>query len=80
MSMKKQFPLTIRRLTGDAPEVEAAERKIGAVLSELEEETGAQVTGIDLSDVVEADAHGRAVVKKAVDIRVNQRRSKGWSK
>jgi hypothetical protein len=78
--MKQQFPLTIRRIDNDAPEVEAAERKVGAVLSELERQVGGEVTGIELSDVVETDAQGRAVVNKTVEIRVHRRRNKGWSR
>lgn len=73
-----QSPLTIRRLGRSEPEVEAVERKVGQLLSDLEQDTGGEVVDIDISDVVETDPRGRAVVKKAVDIRMQHRPVKSW--
>ena len=64
----------------ETPEVAKAEKEVGRVLEKLEEETGGDVKGIGLEDMVDTDpATGRPVVKKAVDIKVQQKPMKRWS-
>ncbi|MDB5893352.1 MAG: hypothetical protein JWQ88_883 [Rhodoferax sp.] len=64
----------------ETPEVAKAEKEVGRVLEKLEEETGGDVKGIGLEDMVDTDAAtGRPVVKKAVDIKVQPKPLKRWS-
>jgi hypothetical protein len=64
----------------DSPKVEQAEKQVGAVLEQLEADTGVEVKDIGLEDMVDTDAAtGRPVVKKAVDIKVQQKPLKRWS-
>ena len=61
--------------------VEEAERKVSAVLEELEESLQADVKKIALEDVVDTDpASGRPAVHQAVDITVAPRAQRRWLK
>jgi DNA-binding IscR family transcriptional regulator len=61
--------------------VEAAERKVSAVLEELEEAIDADVKKISLEDVVDTDAtSGQPAVHQAVDITVAPRARRKWLK
>lgn len=61
--------------------VEEAERKVSAVLEELEQSIDADVQKIGLEDVVETDtASGRPAVHQAVDITVQPRARRKWLK
>ena len=61
--------------------VEEAERKVSAVLEELEGSIEADVKKISLEDVVETDnASGRPAVHQAVDITVAPRPRRKWLK
>jgi hypothetical protein len=60
-------------------EVAAVERKIGAVLADLEADTGGEVKDIDLHDVVDTDASGRPVVKKKVEVHLQARPERRWA-
>ena len=61
--------------------VAQAERKIGAVLEELENETSSDVKDIDLEQVVDDDPiTGAPVVHDAVDIDVEPRIRRSWLK
>lgn len=72
--------LGIRSKQPDGPQVDEAERKVGAVLQELEDHSDVDVKDIDLEEVVDTDAQNRPVVKKAVDIQAEQRpKKKGWA-
>ncbi len=64
----------------DAAEVDAAERKIGAVLADLEQQTDGEVVRLKLDDIVDTDAAGRPVFKKAVDIELRRRVRRRWSR
>jgi hypothetical protein len=62
-------------------EVEEAERKVSAVLEELEESTDAEVKKINLEDVVDTDPRsGRPAVHQTVDITVEPRARRKWLK
>ena len=61
--------------------VEEAERKVSAILEDLEEATDSEVKQIALEDVVETDpASGRPAVHQAVDITVRPRPQRRWRK
>ena len=61
--------------------VEEAERKVSAVLQDLEESTDSEVKNIGLEDVVETDrASGRPAVHQTVDITVEPRARRRWLK
>lgn len=63
------------------PAVESTERAIGALLDQLEHQTGDEVVEISLEDMVDTDpASGQPVVEKAVDIQTRERPVKRWSK
>lgn len=64
----------------DTPEVDRVEKKIGADLAELERVTGGEVKDIHLEDMVDTDEAGRPVVEKAVDVDLQQRPARRWSK
>lgn len=64
----------------DTPEVERVEKKIGADLAELERVTGGEVKDLDLEDMVSTDEAGRPVIEKAVDVKLQQRPARRWSK
>jgi hypothetical protein len=62
-------------------EVDEAERKVSAVLEELEESTDAEVKKINLEDVVDTDPRsGRPAVPQTVDITVEPRARRKWLK
>ncbi|CAN7545633.1 hypothetical protein LJR129_003881 [Acidovorax sp. LjRoot129] len=62
-------------------EIEEAERKVSAILEDLEQNTDADVKDIDLEDVVETDpSNGRPAVHQAVDITVQPRAKRKWLK
>ena len=65
--MAPSHGLGIRSKQPDTEKVDEAERKVGAVLQELEEEADMEVKDIDLEEVVDTDAQDRPVVKKAVE-------------
>ena len=55
-------------------EVDEAERKVSAILADLEEATHSEVKDIDLEDVVETDtASGQPAVHQSVDITIQPR-------
>lgn len=57
-----------------------AEKKVGAVLEQLESETDVEVKDIGLEDMVDTDPQsGRPVVKKTVDIKIAQKPTKRWA-
>jgi hypothetical protein len=59
--------------------VEQAERRVGAVLQDLESETGSDVQDIGLDDMVDTDpATGKPVLRKGVDIDVRKRPERSW--
>ncbi len=65
----------------EAKEVQDAEKKVGAVLEELEETTSSDVKRIALEDVVDTNPEtGQPEVLKAVDITVTPRPQKTWSR
>lgn len=64
----------------DTPAVDQAERKIAGVLHDLEEETNGEVKDIELEDVVDTDNTGRPVVKRAVDVKIQQNSKRGWAR
>ncbi|MBV7428098.1 hypothetical protein KW843_15220 [Acidovorax sp. sif1233] len=62
-------------------EVDEAERKVSAILEDLEETTDSDVKDIDLEDVVETDtASGKPAVHQTVDITVQPRARRKWLK
>lgn len=62
-------------------EVDEAERKVSAILQDLEEDTNSDVKDIDLEDVVETDpASGQPAVHQTVDITVQPRPQRKWLK
>lgn len=61
--------------------VEEAERKVSAILEDLEDTTDSEVQKIALEDVVDTDpASGRPAVQQAVDITVQPRKQRKWLK
>ncbi|WP_422843816.1 hypothetical protein [Acidovorax sp. M2(2025)] len=67
--------------TPDVPDskVQEAERKVSAVLQDLERTTDSEVQRIALEEVVETDpASGRPAVHQAVDITVQPRARRRW--
>lgn len=78
--MAQSQGLGLRSKQPDGEKVEEAERKVGAVLQDLEEDGDMDVKDIDLEEVVDTDAHDRPVVKKSVEIQAQQRpERKGWA-
>jgi hypothetical protein len=62
-------------------EVAQAEKKVAAVLDELENDTQSDVSRIALEDVVDTNAQtGRPEILKAVDIQVKSRPTRQWSR
>ncbi|MES2610841.1 MAG: hypothetical protein V4679_11410 [Pseudomonadota bacterium] len=62
-------------------EVDEAERKVSAILEDLEEDTNSDVKDIDLEDVVQDDpASGKPAVHQTVDIKVQPRPQRKWLK
>ncbi|WP_326542442.1 hypothetical protein [Pseudorhodoferax sp.] len=78
--MANPHGLNIRNRQRDTPEVDEAERKVGAVLGDLEDSTDGEVKDVELEEVVDTDAQGHPVVKKAVDIQVEHRPKKDWAR
>ncbi len=68
----------------DSPEkkaVESAEKAVAGVLDDLEDATGSEVKKIALEDVVDVNERtGRPEVRKAVDIQVQSRPERKWSR
>lgn len=61
--------------------VAQAEKKVAAVLDELEQTTGSEVQKLQLEDVVASDAvTGRPLVQKAVEITVQPRPNRKWAR
>lgn len=59
--------------------VDKAEREIGNVLANLENETGSEVQKIALEDMVEVDpTTGKPAVHKGVDVTVSPRPKRQW--
>ena len=59
--------------------VDEAERKVSAILADLEETTHSEVKDIALEDVVETDAaSGQPAVHQSVDITVQPRAQRKW--
>ena len=62
-------------------EVEQTERKVGAILEELENSTNSEVKDIDLEDVVDTDAaSGKPTVRQTVEITVEPQTKRKWLK
>lgn len=62
----------------EAAAVDEAERKVGAILEDLEAETSGQVHDIGLDDVVDTGADGRPVIRRAVDIALHRPVTRRW--
>jgi len=61
--------------------VEEAEKKVAAVLDDLEQTTHSEVEKLQLEDVVASDAvTGKPLVQKAVDITVKDKPERKWSR
>ncbi|MDR6215575.1 hypothetical protein [Paracidovorax wautersii] len=61
--------------------VESAEKAVAGVLDDLEDATGSEVKKIALEDVVDVNERtGRPEVRKAVDIQVQSRPERKWSR
>jgi len=61
--------------------VEAAEKAVAGVLGDLEDATRSEVKKIALEDVVDVDERtGRPEVRKAVDIQVQAKPERKWSR
>jgi len=61
--------------------VEQAEKKVAAVLDDLEQTTHTEVQKLQLEDVVASDAAtGKPLVQKAVDITVKEKPERKWSR
>ncbi len=61
--------------------VEEAEKKVAAVLDDLEQTTHSEVQKLQLEDVVASDAvTGKPLVQKAVDITVKEKPERKWSR
>ena len=59
--------------------VAEAERKVSAILADLEESTHSEVKDIALEDVVDTDAaSGQPAVHQSVDITVQPRAQRKW--
>ncbi|MBV7541035.1 hypothetical protein [Acidovorax sp. sic0104] len=59
--------------------VDEAEKEIGNVLAELEDETDSEVQKIALEDMVEVDpATGKPALHKGVDVTVTPRPKRQW--
>lgn len=64
-----------------ATQVQEAERKVSAILEELETTTDVEVKDIDLEHVVDTDpASGKPAVHQAVEITVQPRTRRKWLK
>ncbi|MBU0749528.1 MAG: hypothetical protein KKB95_12310 [Gammaproteobacteria bacterium] len=62
-------------------EIDEAERKVGAILDELEDDTHSDVKDIDLEDVIETDKDsGKPALHQAVEITVQPRAQRKWIK
>ncbi|MBD9391724.1 hypothetical protein [Acidovorax sp. ACV01] len=60
-------------------EVDEAERKVSAILADLEEATHSEVKDIDLEDVVKTDtASGQPAMHQSVDITIQPRAQRKW--
>ncbi len=60
-------------------DVDEAERKVGAILDELEAKTNSTVKDIGLDDIVDTDrGTGQPVVHQTVDITVQPRPQRKW--
>lgn len=63
------------------PAVEKAEKKVAAVLDDLEQSTDSEVQKLQLEEVVVSDAAtGRPQVEKAVEITVKTKPDRKWSR
>jgi hypothetical protein len=63
------------------PAVDKAEKEIGGVLEQLEQKTGGEVKDIGLEDVVDTDkTTGQPVLEKAVEINLQDKPPKRWSR
>jgi len=68
-------------MTNKLPAVIEAQKAIGAVLEDLETKTASDVRDIGLEDMVDTDPRtGAPVVQKAVEIKLQPRPSKKWSR
>ena len=62
-------------------EDEKAEKKVAAVLEDLEDHTKSEVKKIQLEDVVDTDKEtGKPSLQKAVDITVTPKADRKWSR
>ncbi len=74
-------PQPAHKATSQAPEdaeVDAAERRVGGLLQDLEKDTGGEVKDVDVEEVVDTDKQGRPVLKKKVDIDMVPRKERHW--
>ncbi|MFN3436375.1 MAG: hypothetical protein ACK41V_01650 [Acidovorax sp.] len=62
-------------------EIDEAERKVGAILDELEDDIHSDVKDIDLEDVIETDKDsGKPTLHQSVEITVEPRAQRKWIK
>ncbi|MCS4509196.1 hypothetical protein [Xylophilus ampelinus] len=68
-------------MTTTPPAVAQAEKAIGAVLEALENKTGGEVKDLALEDMVDIDPQtGQPAVQKAVEITLEHKVAKRWSR
>ena len=68
-------------MTDIKPAIVEAQKEIGAVLEDLEAKTNSEVKKIALEDLVDTDPQtGQPVVQKGVEITVNTRTTRKWSR
>ncbi len=61
--------------------IDQAERKIGAILEDLEESTSTEVKDVDLEKIVDDDpVTGRPTIHDGVDIEVEAKPQRKWRK
>lgn len=85
MQRRSHLPLThstpLAMPTTKPAAVAQAEKKVAAVLDDLEQTTGSEVQKLQLEDVVASDAAtGRPLVQKAVEITVQPRPNRKWAR
>ena len=68
-------------MTTQPPAVAQAEKTIAAVLEDLENKTGGEVKDLALEDMVDIDPKtGQPAVQKAVEVTLEEKAAKRWSR
>lgn len=67
-----------RPATEDTAAVDEAERKVGAILEDLEDETRGEVQDIGLDDLVDTGPDGQPVIRRSVDIALRRPQPRRW--